>query len=543
MTTPLLIVGAGPVGLTMAAALNHYDIPCRIIDKAAAPSDKSKAIVVWCRTMELLDGLELADRVVEAGLKLTGGSIYSGSERLVHLELTSSESKFGFPLMIPQNQTEQLLIDYLARKGITVERQVELLSTTDTVAEVNCILRHPDGREEAVSSPYVVGCDGAHSTVRHSLGMEFTGHAEPNDWMLADVHIEGTLAKDEVSVYWHETGVAAFFPIQGDRFRIILDLGAAKDHVLPAELTLSEVQATVDLRGPGGLILSDPIWLSYFHINERKVADYRQGRVILAGDAAHIHSPAGGQGMNTGMQDAFNLAWKLALIQQGKGQPEPLLDSYSVERSAVGDQVLKNAARFTTIATLRSPVAIWLRNHIAPLLGSFHVVKDNIRDQWAELSINYRSSPLTGESWSSLANEVQAGDRLCDTPVTSLATGHQTNLLSAIHSNRHTLLLIPGSTDAKELSQLTRLATQASKIFPDVLSTHIILKPDTPPDITPNLEFPVWLDADNKLHHKFNAIHPILLLIRPDGYIAYRNQPADISHLLCFMDTYLIRRN
>jgi 2-polyprenyl-6-methoxyphenol hydroxylase-like FAD-dependent oxidoreductase len=542
MTTPILIIGAGPVGLTMAAALNHYDVPCRIIDKSTAPSDKSKALAVWCRTMELLDGLDLADRFVQTGLKLTGGSMFAGGQRLVHLDLTSRESKFGFPLMIPQNQTEHLLQEHLASKGITVERQVELLSMTDTGAEVNCILRHPDGREEAVSSPYVVGCDGAHSTVRHSLGMEFTGHAEPNDWMLADVHIEGPLAKDEVSIYWHETGVVAFFPIDHNRFRAIMDLGASGSHVLPSELSLPEVQAKVDLRGPGGLTLSAPIWLAYFRINERKVSNYRQGRVMLAGDAAHIHSPAGGQGMNTGMQDAFNLAWKLALIHQGKGQPEPLLESYSLERSAVGDEVLKNAARFTTMATLRSPVARWLRNHIVPILGSFHVVKDKIRNDWFELSINYRSSPLTGECWNSLANEVQAGDRLCDTPVASLTTGHQTNLFSAIHSNRHTLLLIPGSTDAKELSQLTHLATQASEIFPDALSTHIILTPDTTPDTTPNLDFPAWLDTDNTLHHKFNAIHPTLLLIRPDGYIAYRNQPAAISHLLSFMDTYLIRK-
>src|SRR5262249_444106 len=150
----------------------------------------------------------------------------------------------------------------------------------------------------------------------------------------------------EVSIFWHEQGVVAFFPIDHNRFRMIADIGAASSQPPKADLTLAEAQTKVDERGPGGLTLSDPIWLAYFRINEGKVSAYRKGRAMLAGDAAHIHSPAGGQGMNTGMQDAFNLAWKLALVQRGQGQAEPLLGSYSVERSAVGDHVLKNAERF-----------------------------------------------------------------------------------------------------------------------------------------------------------------------------------------------------
>ena len=202
--------------------------------------------------------------------------------------------------------------------------------------------------------------------------------------MLADAHVEGPLASDEVSVFWQEGGVLAFFPINRDRFRMIADLGAVSEHSPKADPTLAEAQAKVDERGPGGLTLSDPIWLANFRINERKVADYRCGRLMLAGDAAHVHSPAGGQGMNTGMQDGFNLAWKLALVQRAEGQAEPLLGSYSVERSAVGDQVLTNAERFTTLATLRNPVAKWLRNHIAPILGSFQFVQDKIRNDWFE---------------------------------------------------------------------------------------------------------------------------------------------------------------
>ncbi len=151
-------------------------------------------------------------------------------------------------------------------------------------------------------------------------------------------HVHGPIAPDEVSVFWHDIGVLAFFPIDRDRFRVIFDSGEASEHGPPPTPTLADAQAKVDERGPGGLTLADPVWLANFRINERKVSDYRKGRVMLAGDAAHVHSPAGGQGMNTGMQDAFNLAWKLALIERGAGQAEPLLQSYSIERSAVGDR-------------------------------------------------------------------------------------------------------------------------------------------------------------------------------------------------------------
>jgi 2-polyprenyl-6-methoxyphenol hydroxylase-like FAD-dependent oxidoreductase len=474
MQTEVLIVGAGPVGLTMAAALTHHGLQCRLIDKAAAPSDKSKALVVWCRTLELLDGLALAEAFVRTGHKLNGGSMYADGKQVVHLALASDESPYGFPLMIPQNETERLLTEHLARQGVTVERQVELVTFGEQQGAVACTLRHAGGREESALVPWLVGCDGAHSAVRHTLGLEFTGKAEPNDWMLADLHIAGPLATDEVSIFWREQGVLAFFPITRDRFRVIADAGAA-GAAPRSDPTLAEVQAQVDARGPGGLTLSDPVWLANFRINERKVADYRKGRVMLAGDAAHIHSPAGGQGMNTGMQDAFNLAWKLALVQKGQGRAEPLLQSYSVERSAVGDQVLRNAERFTTLATLRSPVTRWLRNHLAPILGSFQFVQDKVRDDWFELSINYRHSPLSAERWPWLAPGLAAGDRLCDAPLVAAADGRRATLFAEIQgATRHTLLLLPGSREHGAISELLSIAADATGAFPDALSAYLV---------------------------------------------------------------------
>jgi len=538
--TDVLIVGAGPVGLTAAAALLHQGLKCRIIDKSPAPSDKSKALAVWCRSMELLDGLGLARTFVDSGLKLVGGSMHAGGKRLVQLQMTSDESPFGFPLMIPQNKTERILAEHITRQGLVVERQVELATFAAKGDVIVSKLRHADGREETVETSWLAGCDGAHSTVRHTLGLEFTGHAEPNDWMLADVHIEGDLPRDEVSIYWHEKGVVAFFPIDRDRFRMIADLGAASETAPPASPTLTEAQAKVDERGPGGLALSDPIWLANFRINERKVSDYRRGRVLLAGDAAHIHSPAGGQGMNTGMQDAFNLAWKLALVQSGQGQLDPLLDSYSFERSCVGDQVLKNAERFTTLATLRSPVARWLRNHIAPILGSLNVFQEKIRNDWFELSINYRESPLSAEDWPALGGGLAAGDRLCDAPLMAATDQSSMTLFDAIRGTGHSLLLLPADAEAATAKQLLNVARDAESAFPGILSTHLILRPGAAAPATG--QEAVWVDQTGRLHEQLHATHSTVILVRPDGYLGYRSHGVDGTGLLNHLGTYLVRK-
>ena len=204
-----LIIGAGPVGLTLAAALTHQGLNYRLIEKAAAPTDKSKALVVWSRTLELVSPMGIADELLNAtGIRVQAGSIYADQKRVVHFTLTSDESPYGFPLMLPQSETERVLAEHLRRHDIQAEREVELVAFTENTDSVVCQLRHPDGRTETVETPWLIGCDGAHSTVRHVANIPFSGHAEPNDWMLADVHIDGTLARDEVSVFWHATGTA-----------------------------------------------------------------------------------------------------------------------------------------------------------------------------------------------------------------------------------------------------------------------------------------------------------------------------------------------
>jgi 2-polyprenyl-6-methoxyphenol hydroxylase-like FAD-dependent oxidoreductase len=296
--TAVLIAGAGPVGLTMAADLARYGVTVRIVDKAASRTDQSKALVLWSRSLELIERMGCVERFLKAGMNTHGARMSTGKELIGEITFDDVESRYPFALMIPQNETERLLETYLEELGVKVERQIELTAFTARTDGVTATLRDAAGREESVAAEWLIGCDGAHSTVRHGLGIEFSGTTQPSDWVLADLRLSG-LNPDKFDIFWHAQGILAFFPIVGDRYRVGADLGPAGGGGHRGDPTLAEVQALVDQRGPGAIRLHDPIWLSSFRINERKVKDYGRGRVFLAGDAAHIHSPAGGQGMNT----------------------------------------------------------------------------------------------------------------------------------------------------------------------------------------------------------------------------------------------------
>ncbi|MDR5758959.1 FAD-dependent monooxygenase [Caballeronia sp. LZ035] len=396
MTISVLIVGAGPVGMTLASELARYGIPVRIVDKAPHRTDKSKAMVLWSRTLELLDrGVGGAQPFVDAGFKLEGVTFIANDRVVGRVAMDSIPSLHNYALALPQSETERLLEERLISQGISVERGVEATMIVPDDSGADAVLVHPDARKETVRADWLIGCDGAHSTVRHAMSVPFAGETLLSDWFLADVHMSGYPRSDtDASIHWHKDGVLLIFPIQPGRYRVIGDLPPTESSIPPTP-TLDQVQELVDRRGPAGTRLNAPIWLSGFRINGRKVASYRQNHMFLAGDAAHIHSPAGGQGMNTGMQDAMNLGWKLALVMKGDAD-ESLLDSYSPERSSVGDAVLKAAERLTAVATIRNPVAQQLRNLAAHFALGFTHFSRGVAEQMSEVEIHYPDSPLNG---------------------------------------------------------------------------------------------------------------------------------------------------
>ena len=390
----VLIAGAGPVGLTMANELTRYGIAVRIVDKNTERTDKSKALVLWSRTLELFDHGGYVEPFLAAGLKAHGAQMSNGKDIIARISLDDIESPYPYALMIPQSDTERVLEERLEKQGVKVERTVALESFKDLGNGVEAVLRKANGESETLTADWLIGCDGAHSAVRHGLGFTFDGTTQPSDWYLADGHFTGLEPQDRLHIFWHKDGLLAFFPITEGRWRVIADLGPAKGDAHCPDPTLQEVQALVTLRGTDGIVIKDAYWLAAFRINERKVSQYGRGRAFLAGDAAHIHSPAGGQGMNTGMQDAFNLAWKLSLVIGGVCKPA-LLDSYSVERSAVGDMVLKNASRVTDAAIIRNPIVQGLRNTVVKFALGFPQIGHRVANLLAELNIGYPKSPLT----------------------------------------------------------------------------------------------------------------------------------------------------
>jgi 2-polyprenyl-6-methoxyphenol hydroxylase-like FAD-dependent oxidoreductase len=390
----VLISGAGPIGLTMANELARYGISVRIVDKSAERTDKSKALVLWSRTLELFDHAGYVEPFLAAGMQAHGAQMSNGKDIIARVSLDDIDSPYPYALMIPQSDTERVLEEQLAKRGVKVERTVALESFTDQGNQVQAALRKASGESETLTADWLVGCDGAHSTVRHGLGFTFDGTTQPSDWCLADGHITGLDPGDRLHIFWHKDGILAFFPISEGRWRVIADLGAAQGDDHHADPTLQEIQSLITLRGTDGIFIKDAYWLAAFRINERKVSKYGSGRAFLAGDAAHIHSPAGGQGMNTGMQDAFNLTWKLSLVIGGVCKPS-LLDSYSVERSAVGDMVLRNASRLTDAAIIRNPIVQDLRNTVVKFALGFPQLGHRVANLLAELDIGYPESPLT----------------------------------------------------------------------------------------------------------------------------------------------------
>jgi 2-polyprenyl-6-methoxyphenol hydroxylase-like FAD-dependent oxidoreductase len=522
--------------LTLAAHLHRCGVSCRIIDRSDAPTDKSKALVLWPRSLEMLDDLGVVEDFLAAGMFANAANLYGGRRLLARIPVQAGGTHYPRPLMLAQSETERLLIGHLERAGVKVERSVEPVRLGSEEAGVTATLRHGNVAEETVRCDWLLGCDGAHSTVRKEAGLDFAGEAEPNDWVLADCRVDGPIPQDEISLFWHSKGVLAFFPFGPGRCRSIADMGLARNPGRPPDPSLAEMQAIVDERGPGGVRLSEPFWLSGFRIHERKVANYRRGRVFLAGDAAHIHSPAGGQGMNTGMQDAWNLAWKLGLVSSGRARAS-LLDSYTLERGEVGEMVLRNATRLTRVATLRNPISQFIRNRVVGLLGMLPAFRRGFVRTLNELAIHYPNSPLNGESAGAWASgSVRPGDRLPDVPVREPATGREERLLSVLRGVEHKLLLLPKGTDPADVSALAELGKRAEESWPGVVRVYLIAPAEATPGVT------VWVDPSGSVRGLLGASEQAVAVVRPDGYLSYRAQPPSWEGLRAHLDRYLVAR-
>lgn len=374
----VLVVGAGPVGLSLATSLRLRGVDAVLLDRAAEGANTSRAAVVHARTLEVLRDLKVTDELVERGLIVPRFTVRERDRVLLTVEFGDLPTDFPYTLLIPQNITEEILLGRLEAAGGQVHRPFEMTGLTQDEDGVTVAL----AGGERFRARYVVGADGMHSTVREQTGIAFEGDAYPESFVLADVHLDWAGAKDEVMLFFSPEGVTVVAPLPGGRHRIVATVDEA-----PKEPTAADVQALLDHRGPKGhpAVVRDVVWSSRFRVHHRLAAHYRAGRVFLAGDSAHVHSPAGGQGMNTGIQDALVLADKLAAVLSD-GKPETMLDEYETERRPVAEHVVAFTDKMTHVATVGSPVLRGMRNTLLRALDWVPAVHRTMAMNLSELS-------------------------------------------------------------------------------------------------------------------------------------------------------------
>jgi 2-polyprenyl-6-methoxyphenol hydroxylase-like FAD-dependent oxidoreductase len=521
--TDVLIIGAGPTGLTLALELSLQNIPIRIIDSISVRSDKSRALVLHPRTLELMKRHGLVGKFQAHGIVNTAVRIFANKKFVYEVDILDigfGDTEFPTPMMISQADIEGVMDDALAKYGVCVEMPVTAEKLAQDEDGVTAWLKDGQGNEEVLRCKYVVGCDGAHSIVRRSTGLEFKGAAYPQDFILADVHLKW--AEKACLTLFMGQGFMAIFPMKDGVFRIICSRPNQVN--VDTEPTIEDFEEVFRTLAPGKAELLDPVWIARFRLHHRNVEKYRVGRMFLAGDAAHIHSPAGGQGMNTGIHDAINLGWKLASVIRGEGNNE-LLDSYTIERHRVGENLLKGTDRLFEMMATTHPIYLYLRNTFVPwilpwVMGSRGLRANRFRFI-SQLGIRYRHSPVVGQA-STYKGPLRGGDRTPDGAL--MGAEVETSVIGLLMGPTYHLLLFSGTgSEALNGEGLHKIATDFLNENKGV-KVHEICAGASPSTAS-------VVDKDGDVHKLYSFQEPSYVLVRPDGYIAFIGQITAMGEL------------
>ncbi len=521
----VLIAGAGPVGLALALELQRFGIRFRIVEKNAGRSTTSKALGLQPRLSEVFAILGIAGKFFARGFAgVRGINLHASTQKLLTIGVQFAQNQAGRDacqprlIIIPQSVTEEILETTLAERGQAVERSRELIGFNQTVDWVNSVVRHENGMEEQVHSRFLVSCEGAHSVVRKEAGFTFAGARFPMRFLLADVTIDWDLPDNEVQVWFHRDGSFAALPFGSQKWRLIVE--CADDSTEAAgEVTIALLQdLAIKRTGKIDVRIRDPLWLSDFRINARMVDRFRDRRAFVAGDAAHIHSPAGGQGIATGIQDATNLAWKLAAFLR-EGAPVSLLDTYDEERRPIAREVLQRTTAVSKIIFAMNPVARFIREQfIFPILRT-PFVQRRLFAKLSQLEMNYRGRTLSEQRDTPFSHiHVRAGDRTPD--VMFEKAGERVSLFQLIGSWGMIALLGRSENNEEIVSALAAL-----RIRPFIVGSNDIERGRGE-----------WLnDFYGDFARLYGAQGPFLYLIRPDGHVALFQRRAEAGELAAYL--------
>jgi 2-polyprenyl-6-methoxyphenol hydroxylase-like FAD-dependent oxidoreductase len=496
--TPVLIAGAGPTGLVLALWLTKSGVAVRIIDKAAEPGTTSRALGVQARTLELYRQLGIADEVVDAGYRVTSVNLWTGDSRAGRVpfgDMGAGLSPFPYLLIYPQDEHERLLVHHLEELGVHVERSTELVTFVESAAGVHATLKGPGGTESSSDATYIAGCDGARSKVREALGIGFPGGTYAEFFYVADVEATGPIDTRELYGALDGLDFVAVFPMRDDNHVRLIGRVREAPGADPHAVTFADVSMHAMERMH--LVVTKVNWFSTYKVHHRVANSFRTGRAFLLGDAAHIHSPAGGQGMNTGIGDAINLAWKLTAVVKGEAT-ERVLDSYEPERIGFARKLVATTDRGFTFATSQATFVRVARGFLAaivlPIALRGSILRRVMFRTISQIGIKYRASALSV----GVAGEVHGGDRL---PWVPIANGED------------------------NFTPLTSMAWQA----------HVYgeAKPSAT-TICAELRIPLHTFAWSKNAARAGLARSALYLVRPDGYVALADREGGASRVRNF---------